>query len=347
MTTVAAIRKRNKRWFAEVRKGGYPARRKSFRTKGEADKWATAIEAAIDAEEDLPSQQSLKRTVADMLERYKKTEAPKKKDKRNVIRHADFWIEKIGSLRLGHLTRAQVVEIRDELAKDRSPATVNRYLATLRHACNLAATDWEWMRPVLLRKLILKESRGRVRFLDQDETDRLLKATRNTDNNYLYPIVLIALTTGARRREILDLRWQDVDLITGRAIVQETKNTDRRSLALIPVIVEELRTLRKVRRIDNDFVFAHANTGDSAYYQIEKAWRQARAAAKIENFRFHDLRHSCASNMAKNGATTTEIAAVLGHRTLEMVKRYSHLTEQHALDVAERTALKLLSNTKH
>ena len=281
-----------------------------------------------------------------MLERYKNTEAPKKKDQPNVVRHANFWIGKIGDTRLPHLTRARVIEIRYELAERRAPATVNRYLATLRHACNLAATDWEWMRELSLRKINLTEPRGRVRFLDESETERILTAARDSDDPYLYPIVLIALTTGARRREILDLRWQDVDLKTGRAIIEHTKNKDRRTLALVTQVVDEIRALRKVRRIDSDRVFAHIETGGSAYFHIEKAWKIARDAAGLENFRFHDFRHSCASNMARNGATTAEIAAVLGHRTLAMVQRYSHLTDQHALTVAERTAVKVLGNTK-
>ena len=162
----------------------------------------------------------------------------------------------------------------------------------------------------------------------------------------LYPIVLIALTTGARRNEILNLRWNNVDLRKRIAILEDTKNRERRSLTLVPQVVEELKKLKKIRRIDDDLIFAHPKTGKHSYYHFEKAWRKARQDAGISDFRFHDLRHSCASYLAMNGATTAEIAAVLGHKTLVMVKRYSHLSDEHVRGVVEKTAEKVLGDVQ-
>jgi integrase len=337
--------KKGIRWQAVIRRGGRRSQVATFRTKGEAEEWANGIELAISKGTYLPSHEARKRTVRDLLERYKETEIPKKRDQRNPVRHADFWIKRLGDLKLQALTRVAIVEVRDELAKEKAAGTVNRYLALLSHACSVAEREWEWMDSNPLRKVSgLEEPRGRVRFLSDAEKDRLLNAAKSNSHPHLYAIVLIALTTGARKGEILRLRWKDVDLNSNRAVLHDTKNKERRSLALVAQVVEELRNLKKVRRIDDDLIFTNMKVGESNSSYFEKAWQKARSDAKLEDFRFHDLRHSCASYLAMNGATTAEIAAVLGHKTLDMVKRYSHLSDEHVRGVVERTAAKVLGD---
>ena len=339
------VGKRGTSWQAIVRKGGHRPQSQSFRTKGEAKAWAIAIEGAINQGKHLPSREAKRRTVRDLLERYKETEIPKKKDQVNTLRQVNFWIAELGDIRLLHLSRAAIVEIRDKLAKDKAPATVNRYLAALSHACTMAEREWEWMESNPLRKVSrLSESAGRVRYLSDDERKRLLEAVKDGQHPHLYAIVLIALTSGARRGEILGLRWKDVDLVSKRAVLHDTKNKERRTLTLVPQVVNELKKLQKVRRIDDDLIFVDSDTGKHRYFYFEKDWRLARDKAELDNFRFHDLRHSCASYLAMNGATTAEIAAVLGHKTLAMVKRYSHLSDEHVRGIVERTALKVLGD---
>jgi integrase len=346
---VATIRKREGKrgttWQAIVRKKDSRPITKSFRLKRDAEDWATSVEDALNKDEFVPTPEGRRRTIRDMLERYRKTELQKKKDSRNYERHLDFWIEQIGSTTISGLTRARVIEIRDEMAEDRAAGTVNRYIATLRHAFNIAVTDWEWASKNPLQRIKLAEPRGRDRHLTDDEIKTLLETTRESDHPHLYAIVLTALTTGARRGEITGLNWKDVDLSTGRAILHRTKNTDKRAIVLVPQVVEALRTIQKVRRIDSDLVFDNPNpAGKRTYGNLESAWRTARDKAGLEDFRFHDLRHTFASRMAMNGKTTREIADALGHKTLEMVKRYSHLTDAHVQTAMEETALRILGD---
>ncbi|MCZ6459956.1 MAG: site-specific integrase [Gammaproteobacteria bacterium] len=330
------------RYMAVVRREGQ-SRTATFRTKSEAKKWAGITEAAITQGKHLPSPEAKRRTVRDLLERYKRSEIPKKRDQASPTRYANFWIERIGDLRLARLNRAKIVEIRDELAEIRSPATVNRHLALISHACTMAEREWEWMDSNPLRKVgRLQEASGRVRYLSDDERHKLLRKAKASPHPHLYAIVLLALTSGARKGEILGLHWKDVDLASQRAILHDTKNRERRTLTLVPPVIEELKKLKKVRRIDTDLIFTHPATGKPNPFYFEKAWREARAEAELKDFRFHDLRHSCASYLAMNGATTAEIAAVLGHKTLAMVKRYSHLSDEHVRGVVERTARKVL-----
>ena len=345
---MAQIRKRESkngiRYMAVVRLEGQ-SRSATFRTKSEAKAWSKVIESEIIKGKHLPPTESKRKSVRDLMTRYINTVIPNQKDQRNPKRHAKFWIERIGDLKLSRLTPAILGEVRDELATDKAASTVNRYLAVISHACTLAEREWEWLQTNPVRKVSrLPEPQGRVRYLSDDERMALLKATGESEHPYLHCVVLIALTTGARKAEILGLTWNDIDLSKGRAVLGKTKNNERRALTLVPQIVKNLRKLQKVRVLGVDSVFIDPSTGTPSRNRFEGAWRAARASAGIEDFRFHDLRHTAASNLAMNGATTAEIAAVLGHKTLAMVKRYSHLSDEHVRDVVERTAAKVLSS---
>ncbi len=117
------------------------------------------------------------------------------------------------------------------------------------------------------------------------------------------------------------------------AVLHETKNEERRAIPLAGPALDLLRELSRIRRIDSDLVFAGP---DGRAIFPRKPWERALRAAQIDDFRFHDLRHSAASYLAMSGATLAEIAEVLGHKTLAMVKRYSHLTEAHTAGVVAR-----------
>jgi integrase len=193
--------------------------------------------------------------------------------------------------------------------------------------------QWTQVNP-LSRIARLKEPRGRIRFLSDDERDTLLKECEDSDHPHLYAVVILALSTGARKNEILNLRWPDIDLPRQAFTIHDTKNNDRRRLPLSGLALKLIRRKSKIRRLDCDFVFAQQRNPKPA--DIDREFARARDAAGIKDFRFHDLRHSAASYLAMNGASLAEIAAVLGHKTLAMVARYSHLSDDHISDVVSR-----------
>jgi integrase len=216
-----------------------------------------------------------------------------------------------------------------------SGATLNRYAAALG-----AVFTWAIKRRIAPKGFAHpgrgieheREDAGKTRFLTEEERTRLLQACRASKWPRLYVLVLLALTTGARRGELLGLRWRDVDLTHRVLHVGRSKNGDPKALPLVAAAVEELQQLRGAPEA---LVFP-ARLDPTHAMAIEDRWRQALRAARIRQFRFHDLRHSCASFLAQNGATLLEIGDLLGHRNLNMTKRYSHLAASHRSALVER-----------
>ena len=181
-----------------------------------------------------------------------------------------------------------------------------------------------------------KESSGRTRFLTDAERERLLHACTQATWQPLHTLVLLAITTGARRGELISLKWADVDLKAGRALVRETKNGEQRVLPLAGKALEALRALKLNDSARSEYVFPNASGLPGYFEYFDAHWHAALEAANIENFRFHDLRHTTASMLAAQGCSLLEIADVLGHKTLAMVKRYAHLVVDHKTKVIER-----------
>jgi integrase len=188
-----------------------------------------------------------------------------------------------------------------------------------------------------------KEPRGRVRFLSDDERKNLLVACKESDSPYLYITVVLALSTGGRRMEVLGLKWQDVDLNRGIITLHETKNGERRILPITGHALELMKEHSKIRHVNCDLVFPGKNRKDPV--DVRTPWENALKRAEITNFKWHDLRHSCASYLAKNGASLAEIAEILGHKTLQMVKRYAHLSDAHVSKVVVSMNEKIFGGT--
>lgn len=294
-------------------------------------------------------------TVAQTVDRYMAEYAGRDSSRAPRLR---FWCQEIGRVRLADLTDDPIFDALARLearagryyaGKDAegrpifkaknapmAPATRNRYLAAISAVLTWAVkkrlVPRSWTNPCRNIELV-REDNQRVRFLSDDERARLLVACRASAWPKLYALVLLALTTGARKGELLGLRGRDIDLDQAIARVDRTKNNDRKVLPLVPAVVEELRLILPTN--EDALVFGSPRWPDVPY-SFESGWHSAMKAAKLRNFKFHDLRHSCASYLAQNGATLLEIADVLGHRQLSVTRRYSHLTVQHKAKLVTR-----------
>jgi integrase len=341
---MAVIEARGRGYRARVRIKGFPPQSAAFERLTDARRWAQQTEAAVREGRHFKNIEAKKHTVAELIDRYVDGVLPQKKRNSRGTQRAQlrWWKVQIGARLLSDITPAVLAECRDRLASTatgrevpRSPSTVVRYIAVLSHAFSMAVKEWGWMDENPMRKVTKpKEPRGRVRFLADDERERLLVACRDAPCPHLYPVVVLALSTGMRHGEIMNLRWTDVDIVRGRIILQETKNGERRNVPLTGHALEEIEKISELRRIDTSLLFPNTNSGEQTRpYEIRKSWNKALKVAEVENFRFHDLRHSTASYLAMGGASLSEIAELLGHKTLQMTKRYAHLSEAHTTKV--------------
>jgi integrase len=273
------------------------------------------------------------------------------------VQRLSWWRDRLGSLRLDELTDDHLHDGIEALAsqasryyagKDadghaifkprrqpRSGATLNRYTsaiaAVITWAIRTRAAPKGFDHPGR-RIQLRKESPGKVRFLSDDERSRLLQACKASTWPRLYMLVLLALTTGARKGELLGLRWQDVDTTRRVVHIGQSKNGDPKALPLVPAAVEQLE---EFRGSPGALVFPSRLRADKPM-AFESRWSEALTAAGITKYRFHDNRHSCASYLAQNGASLLEIAAVLGHRQISMSQRYSHLSAGHSSALVDR-----------
>ncbi len=336
------------RYTVEVRIKGHPPATATFERKTDAKLWMQKTEAAMREGKHSGTSQSKKKTVSDLIERYISDVLPQRSTgKADIKLHLEWWKANLGYYKLYDLRPTLIAEYRDKLLTEksekaktkeklRSPATVVRYLSSLSVAVSYAVKEWAWMdeNPVLkVRKPI--EPRGRVRFLTNEERQDLLTQCQKKDiHPFLYPLVVLALSTGARWSELLNLKWDNIDLQQRMIRLEKTKNGERRSIPIVGHGWEELQQLRSNRRTDTPYLFPRQD--GQKPMEIRKHWEKAVKDAKIEDFRFHDLRHTAASYLAMEGATLLEIADVLGHKQLQMVKRYAHLGEQHTVSVLEK-----------
>jgi integrase len=323
---------------AKVQVKGSPRRTATFEKLGDARAWATAIETDMRLGKYGHDMLARKYTARDMIERYLKSVLTTKTDNESTIagqrRQLEWWAARLGDTLLINLTPFLINDCKDELLSggraQRSPATVNRYLSVLNHVINTAIKEWGWLGSNPISKISkLPEPRGRARYLTDAELVALLEACRAQTRKPLYLIVLFALCTGARKGEILGLRRKDVDVVRRVAVAYDTKNGDNRQLYLCEYLCQQLAD-HMVKRSHSRLLFG---TRQGAPLSIEKEWRRALELARVEDFRFHDLRHTNASYLAMNGASPSDIAEALGHKSYDMVKRYSHLSTTHVGNV--------------
>ncbi len=338
----------------KVRLRGHPQESASFRRLTDAKRWSSQTESALREGRYFKTSESQKHNLGDAIKRYQQEMLPELKDPKHPLLHLNWWNKEIGGTPLADLRPSTIAECRDKLkrtpsdygkhkGKPRSAATVNRYLASLSPVLSAAVMEWEWMDSNPCKKVKRgKEPSGRVRFLSPTERTALLAACAEMhDTPELNVIVLIAVITGARRGEIMGLRWRHVDISRGRLILEDTKNGENRSVPLVGPALRALTNWGKVRPLDsNELVFpGRGERNKSNPLDFEKAWHEVLGRAGVTNFRFHDLRHTAASYLAMNGAGLREIGDILGHKTLAMVQRYSHLCDDHKQATMERMAL--------
>lgn len=242
------------------------------------------------------------------------------------------WLQKhLESSDLAAINRDVVDRLtRTAKAERVSNATVNRRLAVLRAILRRAAFDWEWIDRCPKVRL-LPEGKGRVRFLTPPEAQRLLKELPE----HLRAMAAFSLCTGLRQANVKGLKWSQVDMERGFAWVAAHEAKAGKGIA-VPLNADALKVLRSVEGLHSEYVFTYK--GKSIRQVGTKAWRGALRRAGIEDFRWHDLRHTWASWHVQSGTPTYALQELGGWASTEMVRRYAHLSADHLANYAKRFA---------
>lgn len=320
---MASIRERSGAWQARVRKDGFPAEARSFATKAEALKWARHMEASMDAGSYRSRASMDKALLRDVLQRYADEVSPTKRGHlEEVIRIKALKRSQMAGFALENLKPAVVASFRDERLRKVKAGAVIRDLSLLSSVINHARREWGVTieNPCMLVKKPATPA-GRTRVLSADEEARLLTAVAPVDrrNPQMLPLVQLAIQTAMRRGELLALEWRHIDLAAQTAYLPTSKNGHPRSVPLSTGAVAVLRALPGAR---DGYVFSMKAEA------VFAAFKRATRRAQLPTLRFHDLRHTGTSRMAEKLPNVIELAAVTGHRSLQMLKRYYHPSAQ-------------------
>lgn len=316
---MASIRQRSGTWQARVTRNGYPTEVKSFKTRTDALRWARQVEAAMDGSAYRTRSEIDKAPLSEVLQRYADTVSPTKRGHQDeVIRIQALRRRKLAGFSLNNLTPAVIAAFRDERLRTVKAGAVIRDLSLLSSVINHARREWGASidNPCLLVKKPACPP-GRTRVLAAEEEARLLAALEPTGrrNPEMRPLVQLALNTAMRRGELLALQWQNVDRTAQIAHLPMSKNGQPRSVPLSNAALAALATLPDAQRGRVFSMSAEA---------LAAAFKRATARAGLSDLRFHDLRHTATSRMAEKLPNLVELAAVTGHQSLQMLKRYYH-----------------------
>lgn len=313
------------RYVARIRRKGQKPMSKTFKRKGDADRWARDIEAEMDKGFFVSREEAEGTTLSEAIERYieeyikiRLKHAKREIDRANAIKSRD-----IGKLYLARIRGKEISTFIKEREKEGvSGNTIRLDLALISKLFEVARRDWGMESLVNPTKLVHKPKvgQGRTRRLEEGEEEKLLKEAPDQ----FKPVILFALETAMRRSEIASLEWGNVDFKNSSIYLSETKNYEERTVPLSPAAKDILKSFpRNIR----GSVF-----GLSAD-QITGFMRRAVKKAEIENLRFHDLRHEATSRFFENtDLDTMEIKMVTGHKSLQMLSRYSHLRAHKLAD---------------
>ncbi len=343
-------------WKAVIRRKGWPTTAKTFRTKRDAEDWSRRTEDEMIRGVYVRRSPSEKMLLQEALERYLREITPTKRPstQRAEKMRAKPLKAQLGKYSLISLTPDVIATYRDDrLEEGKSVSTVRLELALLGHLYTTAIKEWGLglvYNPVSnIRRP--KPGEGRNRRLSWSEAKRMLQACDAHSNPMLGWAVRIALYTAMRKGEILSLRLDQVNLQRRIVRLDETMNdidsekTKNSSSRTVPLSKRAVRVFREavgnpVRPKETDLVFygEPGRDGIRRPYKINKVWSQARERAGITNLRFHDLRHEAVSRLVEKGLSDQEVAAISGHKSMQMLRRYTHLRAEDLVAKLDRNS---------
>jgi integrase len=314
---MASIRQtKNKSWQVIIRRQGVPTQHKTFKTKTEAIQWAHEIEHQIDRGNRVDFNLANKITLNDIIDDYMRQQEltinrSYKREKSRLI----VLKQQLGAYSLNQLTPSRIALFRDlRLSQGRSPATVVKDLNTLSKVIKLGQVGWGVYLAInpILSVQKPKVVGHRVRRLSQQEETILL----NQSSFQMRAILIFAIETGMRLGEILSLTW--IDIQHDMAVLKETKNNEIRYVPFTKKVIQLLQTLPQNIEDNRVFYFWQTVSG------FQSSWQRFKRRVGLVDLRFHDLRHEAVSRLFEKGLNHMEVAAISGHKSMQILKRYNH-----------------------
>ena len=327
---MASIQKRNSSYRVRITRQGKSTLCATFYSRLEAVQWAkqTEAELRLGIYQD-KAQSPVGSTIPfrEAVEKYIPSHSIYKgnhKTEAGILRIlASRWETKT----LGSIDKQDIVLLKEELlAKGRAASTVNHYLNALSQLYQIAINEWglKLNNPISGIKR-MPEPQGRMKRISKEAEAALLSYCTRLKLSYLADMIIVALETGMRCGEILSMRWEDVDFINRKVLLRHTKNGDSRQVPLTSRAKEVFEQLAS--QDTSDLVFPHCRWAIRRHFTKvvkESAKSQKGAQNPFTDFRFHDLRHEALSRLSDKGLNVIELAHISGHKTLAMLRRYTH-----------------------
>jgi integrase len=335
---MASFRKRGgQQWQARIRRNGFPDIVKTFRTKADAEIWSRSRECELDLGVYIDRAETESRSLGDLVRRYRREITPQKRGSQSEdCRLRAIERDALSAIKVAAITSTVIAAWRDKRLKFVSGSTVARDLNLLGHVIQTARREWGIHLPDnpvhLVRKP--KSNRPRERRLLAGEEARLLACMESdkcrhangefvggiSRNPCLRPVVILAIETAMRQSELVSLCWENINLDTAVAILPITKNGERRA---VPLSRRSVTTLAGLPRSGQGRVFVGL-TAEA----VKRAFARTVKSAGMVDLRFHDLRHEATSRLFERNLNPLEVAAITGHKTLQMLKRYTHFAAE-------------------
>jgi len=314
---MASFRYRINQWQARVRRKGFPDETKSFTTRQDAEKWARSIESNMDKGLFVDTNEAQRNTLRDLIERYLIEVTPHMKGASDdTFRLKAIMRKPIAQWSMANLSATRIATFRDDRLKEVSAGTVIRELAYLSAIINHARREWNINVPNPVQMVRKPQSpQARARILSDIEISKLLHALEPVGRRspWTKPSVQLALATAMRRGELLSLKWRDIDIHNQTAFLSNTKNGESR---LVPLSKAAIQVLNELPRHPSGFVLP------VTAFTLDAAFKRGLTRSGLEDVRFHDLRRTSITMLAERLPNVIELAAVSGHKSLMVLKRY-------------------------
>ena len=359
--TVIRLRKTSKgvkKYQAYIRIKGYKPIMKTFDKYSSAAEWAKKIEVQMKegSYKEIPNELEQKlqtdfKNMESLINFYKTNIAPQKysyAEKYNVM--FDWWINQIGQIKIQDLTASMITACKQILINEkikkkdkevtRGNSTINKYLMCLSAILTYAVKDLEIIENNPVSKVsLMPKPNGRTRFLTIDEIKSFAEACKN-HSDFLYIFFLIAISTGGRYAEVLNLKIENIDFQNNQVHYLNTKNNENRGVPIDKNILNLVKQYMLENSINEGYLFINKEKTKKLY--IRGYLQNVIKKIGLKDFHIHDIRHTTASYIAMNGGSLLDIAEILGHKSLVMARRYSHLTDKHTATVLNKVTNNIL-----